>query len=69
MARSDLARQLRLRLTDEGRIITDKHQMTTMKAVYGIGDIVDGLNQISVAMGQAAVAACAIHNRLDRNMI
>ena len=29
-----------------------------------MGDVVQGLAQISVAMGQAAVAATAIHNSL-----
>jgi thioredoxin reductase (NADPH) len=32
--------------------------------VYAIGDIVFALDQISVAMGQAAVAATTLHNDL-----
>jgi thioredoxin reductase (NADPH) len=32
--------------------------------LYAIGDVVSGLNQISVAVGQAAIAATAAHNHL-----
>jgi len=32
-------------------------------ALFVAGDIVSGLNQISVAMGHAAIAATTIHNR------
>ena len=35
--------------------------------LYAIGDVVSALNQISVAVGHAAIAATAIHNRLPRN--
>ncbi|MGI8896266.1 MAG: hypothetical protein ACR2HE_11560 [Casimicrobiaceae bacterium] len=33
-------------------------------ALFVAGDIVSGLNQISVTMGHAAIAATTIHNRL-----
>jgi thioredoxin reductase (NADPH) len=63
--RNALARQLGAELDGEdGRVLVDAHQQTTADGVYAAGDIVAGLNQISVAMGQAAVAATAIHNRL-----
>lgn len=65
--RADLARQLGARQCDDGRVIVDDHQMTSVDGFYAAGDIVEGLNQISVAMGQAAIAATAIHNRLGRN--
>lgn len=49
----------------EGRCLpVDSHQRTSVPGVYAAGDIVEGLAQISVAMGQAAVAATAIHNSL-----
>jgi thioredoxin reductase (NADPH) len=35
--------------------------------LYAIGDVVSDLHQISVATGHAAIAATAIHNRLDEN--
>lgn len=65
--RSDLAKALGVRLAEDGRIVVGDHQATSVDGCYAAGDIVVGLNQISVAMGQAAVAATAIHNRLARN--
>ena len=42
--------------------------MTNVEGLYAAGDVVQGLDQISVACGQAAIAATAIHNRLrDRD--
>ena len=35
-----------------------------MPGLYAIGDVVRGLNQISVAADHAAVAATRIHNSL-----
>ncbi len=67
--RADLARQLGARRCDDGRVIVDDHQMTSVEGFYAAGDVVEGLNQISVAMGHAAIAATAIHNRLGRNWL
>jgi len=44
----------------------DQQQATTVPGLYAVGDVVAGLNQISVAAGQAAVAATHIHNELPR---
>jgi thioredoxin reductase (NADPH) len=63
-AGSNLARSLGARLDDKGGIIIDAHQHTSVEGVYAAGDIVSALDQISVAMGHAAIAATAIHNRL-----
>jgi thioredoxin reductase (NADPH) len=62
--RSVLAGQVGAALTGQGCITTTTHQETSVEGVYAAGDIVKGLNQISVAMGEAAIAATAIHNRL-----
>jgi len=62
--RNDLARQLGAAMTAEGLLTTDAHQRTLIDGCYAAGDIVDGLNQIVVAMAQAARAASAIHQRL-----
>ncbi|HEX2257809.1 MAG TPA: NAD(P)/FAD-dependent oxidoreductase [Afifellaceae bacterium] len=62
--RNDLAAQLGTAMTQEGLLTTDAHQQTSVDGCYAAGDIVDGLNQIVVAMAQAAVAASAIHQRL-----
>lgn len=62
--RSDLAARLGANLSESGEIVTDKHQRTSVPQLFAAGDVVDALNQISVAMGQAAIAATAIHNSL-----
>ena len=51
-------------LSDTGELVVDRHQMTSVRGLYAIGDIVSGLNQISVAVGQAALAATHVHNAL-----
>jgi thioredoxin reductase (NADPH) len=63
-ARSDLGVMLGAKIGSDGRFVTDEHQQTSVSGLYAAGDIVRGLNQISVAMGEAAIAASAIHNRL-----
>lgn len=65
-ANSELVAQLGLDLDDERCIMTDKHQRLGMKGLYAAGDIVAALDQISVAMGHAAVAATTIHNDLRK---
>lgn len=62
--RTGLAARLGCRLTEDGRAVVDARQRTSVSGVHAIGDISDGLDQIAVAMGQAAVAATAIHNDL-----
>lgn len=59
-----LAIALGLKMSDCQCILTDPHQRTSVSGVYAAGDIVFGLDQISVAMGHAAIAATAIHNDL-----
>ncbi|WP_207458366.1 FAD-dependent oxidoreductase [Azospirillum sp. SYSU D00513] len=48
----------------DGRLSVDRHQQTSVEGLFAAGDVVEGLNQISVGMGQAAIAATAIHRRL-----
>lgn len=63
-ARSGLVRDLGVHLDEMGCVVTDEHQRSTIDGLFGAGDIVRSLDQISVAMGEAAIAATAIHNRL-----
>jgi thioredoxin reductase (NADPH) len=63
-ARSDLVRGLGTHLDDKGCVVTDEHQRSSTDGLFAAGDVVRSLDQISVAMGQAAIAATAIHNRL-----
>ena len=54
------------RRDDEGNLVVDAHQMTSIDGLYAAGDVVRGLNQIAVATGEAAIAATAIHNQLRK---
>lgn len=63
-ARSDLLRELGTHLDERGCVVTDEHQRSSTEGLFAAGDIVRSLDQISVAMGEAAIAATAIHNRL-----
>ena len=62
--RSELAQAAGARLDETGRLIVGDHQQTTLEGLYAAGDLVRGLNQISTAAGEAAIAATHIHNRL-----
>lgn len=59
--RTELAQALRIECDTTGEIVTDRFQETSVAGLFAIGDVVSGLNQISVAVGQAAVAACHIN--------
>jgi len=61
---SDLALQLAARVDDSGYLQVDAHQRTSVPSLYAAGDVASGLNQISVAVGAAAIAAAAIHQQL-----
>lgn len=61
---SELALALGAKAQDDGQLIVDDHLQTTVPGLYAAGDVAAGLNQISVAYGQAAIASTAIHNSL-----
>ncbi|KYK25398.1 thioredoxin reductase [Thermoplasmatales archaeon SG8-52-4] len=52
-----LAKELGVKLDDNGFIITDKQQRTNVKGVYASGDITGGLRQVVTACAKGAVAA------------
>jgi thioredoxin reductase (NADPH) len=55
--------------TDEvGKLTVDQAMETSVRGLFAAGDVVSGLNQISVAVGHAAIAATAIHRRLPLNL-
>ncbi len=62
--RSGLATALGAKSDETGALEVDDHSQTTVPDLYAAGDVTQGLNQIVVAMGQAAKAATHIHNRL-----
>jgi len=66
-AQSQLATALGARSDDNRELIVDARQQTTVDGLYAIGDVVSALNQISVGVGHAAIAASDIHQRLPRN--
>lgn len=63
-ARSGLAEGLGAAMDEDGRLIVDRHQRSSVPGFYAAGDVASTLNQIAVAMGEAAMAATAIHNDL-----
>jgi thioredoxin reductase (NADPH) len=65
--RSDLATALGALCTENGNLVFDDHQRTTVDGLYAAGDVVTDLHQLSVAFGHAAIAATDIHKRLAPN--
>lgn len=64
--RSALAKQVGARLADDQCVEVDEHCRTGLAGLYAAGDVIRGLDQISSAMGQAAVAATTIRNDLAK---
>lgn len=62
--RSELAAGLGVALSPGGCIPTDGHQAVGAPGLYAAGDVVEALNQISVAVGHGAIAATKAHNDL-----
>jgi thioredoxin reductase (NADPH) len=61
-----LAIGLGAQMDSSNRLFVDTHQATSIEGMYAAGDLVRGLNQISVAEGEAATAATSVHNRLPK---
>lgn len=62
--RTELAAMLGVPLDEAGAVDAHAPLGTPVAGLYCAGDIVDGLDQISVAMGHGAVAATRAHNWL-----
>lgn len=62
--RSQLAVAVGARFDSGKRLYVDDHQQTSIPGLYAAGDLVRGLNQISTAQAEAAIAATAMHNLL-----
>ncbi len=63
-ARATLATSLGAAASEAGCLVVGQHQMTQVAGLYAAGDVVRGLNQISIAQAEGAIAATDIHNRL-----
>ena len=66
---TQLAVDLGAKVDGAGELIVDRHMQTTVEHLYAAGDVVSGLNQVSVAVGHAAIAATAIHTSLPSNYL
>lgn len=62
--RSELAIELGAEASEDGCLVVDAHQRTSISGLYAAGDVAKGLDQISHAMGEAGVAATTIRNDL-----
>ena len=60
----DLGAQLACDRDDDGHIVVDAHQHTSVKNVWAAGDIVPGPQLAVVAAAEGAVAALSIHKSL-----
>jgi thioredoxin reductase (NADPH) len=67
-SQATLAIALGANVDKEDELVVNADQMTSVDGLYAIGDVVSALNQISVAVGHAAVAATTIHNVLPHNL-
>lgn len=65
-AQGGLATALGARSDAQGDLVVDARQQTSVAGLYAVGDVVSALNQISVGIGHAAIAATAVHNSLAR---
>ena len=66
--RSQLAAELGAQTLRTGDLQIDRRTMSTrIPGLFAAGDVVNGLSQISVAAGHAALAATAVHHRLRRH--
>jgi thioredoxin reductase (NADPH) len=62
--RSDVAAEAGADVSEDGCLLVDAHQRTSIPGLFAAGDVVKGLDQISHAMGQGGVAATTIRNYL-----
>ena len=64
--RSKLAHDAGARLDEDDRLWVNGHMMTSIEGLYAAGDMVRGLNQLSIAQAEGAIAATDIHNKLRK---
>jgi thioredoxin reductase (NADPH) len=62
--RSELALRLGAEADEDGALLTDRHQRSSVGGLFAAGDVVSGLSQVSVAAGHAAIAATALNASL-----
>jgi thioredoxin reductase (NADPH) len=62
--RSELATGLGAQCDEDGALIVDRHQRTSVVGLFAAGDVVHGLSQVSIAAAHAAIAATAMNAEL-----
>ncbi|MGQ4879769.1 NAD(P)/FAD-dependent oxidoreductase [Billgrantia sp. LNSP4103-1] len=63
--RSELGTNMGALRNPQGYLVVNPHMQTGIEGLYAAGDMTNQLSQITVATGQASIAATAIHNRLQ----
>lgn len=64
VAADDLGTQLGCKRDDDGLIVVDEHNATSVESVFAAGDITPGPQLAIIAAAEGAVAALAIHRSL-----
>jgi thioredoxin reductase (NADPH) len=63
--RSELGMNIGALRNPDDYLVVNAHMQTGIEGLYAAGDMTNHLSQITVATGQASIAATAIHNRLQ----
>ncbi|KAA0012757.1 NAD(P)/FAD-dependent oxidoreductase [Billgrantia pellis] len=63
--RSELGMNIGALRNPDDYLVVNPHMQTGIEGLYAAGDMTNHLSQITVATGQASIAATAIHNRLQ----
>jgi thioredoxin reductase (NADPH) len=63
---NELAKQLGVSLREDGHVVADVHQRTSVRYVYAAGDITGGVKQMVTAAAQGSVAALSAFEDLTR---
>ncbi|MFQ6051293.1 MAG: NAD(P)/FAD-dependent oxidoreductase [Candidatus Hydrothermarchaeota archaeon] len=59
---SEIARKAGIKVDRKGFILVDEHMRTNKKGVFACGDVTGGVMQLTVAMGEATIAAINAYN-------
>lgn len=61
---NQLAKELGCDLADDGAVVVDDHERTSVDGVYAVGDLTPEHNQIPVTIGEGMKAGIALHYEL-----
>ena len=67
---NELAKQIGVKIVDDGYIKTDENRRTNVPGIYAAGDIIDSpLKQAITAAGQGAEAAASVYEDIQRQRV